>query len=406
MFDVIISGAGLAGATAGEILAKAGHEVVIFDKNKFPWRKPCGGGIPNKCIKEFNISKKVVARIIEGLLLRAANGKELEIRYGSYTDGSDYYDYVVDRKEFDQYIRDRASDAGAQIEAQSPVVGLLSKNGNISGVKIRTKDGSIKEVNSKIVIAADGIGSQTVIEAGLRKKWKKNDYAICSVAIVSGYIEDSTLDQLILSNDLAPNSYAWLFPMNNQRANIGIGIWRTTGTNPMDYLMKFLNQDFMKKKFQSPKIIWKHNYPVPINGIKGKTYGNGILSVGDASGFVSPMIGEGIHYAFITGKLAAETAIKSLESGDYSKKFLKKYQDAWMDREIKQNFAKQSLIRELLLIDLEKHSNLLVEWATLKPENKNFFANMFIEGLEISDDMIQRMSQEFMDFINKSKTSG
>ncbi|MHA1309624.1 MAG: NAD(P)/FAD-dependent oxidoreductase [Candidatus Helarchaeota archaeon] len=402
MYDVIISGAGLAGSTAAKIIAEAGLKVIMFEKNKLPWRKPCGGGVPHMCIKEFKLSKKYAEGIINGFSLRSSTGKELTINYKDHTNEPNYFDYVVDRKTFDQHIRERALDAGAIIETETTVNKVLIKNGNVSGVKVRDKNGKLKEIRSKIVIAADGVGSKIVIDAGLRKQWKKSDYAICSAAIVKGYIENSKLDQLIFSNKFAPDCYAWIFPMSDGKANIGIGMWGSKKENPINYLEKFMAQDFIKQKFYKPKIIWKLSYPVPLAGIKGKTYGSGILSVGDASGFVLPMIGAGIHYAFITGKFAGETAVIAIEDDDYSKKSLKRYQDKWKQRNIKKSFANQILIRDLLISDLDKFSNLLIKWALENSENKELFAKMFLTGLEISDDLFNKFSDK-LDIINLNK---
>ncbi len=403
MYDVIISGAGLAGSTAGEILSKVGYKVIIFDKNKFPWRKPCGGGIPYKCVSEFKISRDFAESFIYGVKIVSSSGKELKIRYGDYTNNSNHFDYVVDRKVFDQYYRDRAVDSGVELHQKTAVLGVIRKDDMICGVKIRNENGELEEVKSRAVISADGVGSRTVVDAGLRKKWKKNEYVILATAIISGYTGDSDFNYLIFSNEIAPNCYAWIFPMGDRRANIGVGIDMSIKGNPMDYLKKFLKHRIVKENFDEPKIYWKANYPIPIDGIKGKTYGNGILAVGDAAGFVSPLIGEGIHYAFITGKLAAETLVKALENENLTGEFLKRYREAWINRGIKKNFRNQAMIRDIFLADLENFTELLINWAFEDPENKNLFSEMFINGLEISDELIKKVSTNIMDFIKVRK---
>ena len=225
MYDVIISGTGPAGAMAARVLAKAGVKVIAFDKAKLPWRKPCGGGVPehvfSQGILDYTELKRenIIDTDTKNLYLRAPNEKELLMETPGET--------VVDRKIFDQFLREKALEVGAIIQDQTSVQDLIKdKEGFIQGVKIKDPNG-VTDVSSKIVIVADGVGSKLVVKGGLRKKWEPDDYAICAVAIIEGYVEPEPLSnsmQIYIDDIVAPNSYAWLFPMKKNRANIGIGI--------------------------------------------------------------------------------------------------------------------------------------------------------------------------------------
>jgi digeranylgeranylglycerophospholipid reductase len=351
MYDVTISGSGPAGAMAGKVLARAGYKVVIYDKAKLPWRKPCGGGVPEHVftagLLDYNELKKkgIIDTDTKDLYLRAPNDKELLLETPGET--------VVDRKVFDQFLRDNATEAGAEIREQTSVRDLLrDSKGCINGVKIQSTTGS-EDIPSKIVIVADGVGSKLVVKAGLRKEWEPSDIAICAVAIIEGYIEPEPLSnsmQIYIDDKVAPNSYAWLFPMQNNRANIGIGIWKKGEKMPMEYLMRLVEQPFFQKKIDAAKfkIFWKSSYPIPMQGVKGKTYDDAIMGIGDSMGFVAPIIGEGIFSALLTGMLAAETAIKALELGDYSKNVLKEFQRKWAKYGLKEGYNFQRTMRELL----------------------------------------------------------
>ncbi|NVM54859.1 MAG: NAD(P)/FAD-dependent oxidoreductase [Candidatus Helarchaeota archaeon] len=403
MYDIVISGAGPAGAMAAKVLAKAGFNVIAFDKAKLPWRKPCGGGVPEHIFSEGLLDyqemkrKNIIDKDTRDLFLRAPSGKEILIDTPGET--------VVDRKVFDQFLREKAIDHGAEIQDQSSVRELTrDQNGFINGVKIKSPSG-FKEISSKIIIVADGVGSKLVVEGGLRKKWLPTDYAICAVAIIEGYIEPEPLSnsmQIYIDDKVAPHSYAWLFPMTKNRANIGIGIWKKSEKRPMELLKRLVEQPFFKQKLDESKfkIFWKSSYPIPMQGVKGRTYGDGIVGIGDSMGFVAPIIGEGIFSALLTGKLAAETAIKALELGDYSKKVLKEYQRAWAKFGLKDGYNFQRMMRDAFVDNINENFNNLIDWALEDEENKQLLGEIFTSGTSlvgnISPELIAKITNELL----------
>jgi len=410
MYDVVISGAGPAGAMAAQVLAKVGVKVIAFDKAKLPWRKPCGGGVPEHIFSEGLLDykelkrKDIIDKDTRNLFLRAPSGKELLIDTPGET--------VVDRKVFDEYLREKAVEAGAEIQEQTSVRDLTrDQNGFINGVKIKTING-MSTVPTKIFIAADGVGSKLVVEGGLRKKWEPSDYAICAVAIIEGYIEPEPLSnsmQIYIDDNVAPNSYAWLFPMMNNRANIGIGVWKESGKRPMELLKRLVKQPFFEKKLDTSKFgyFWKSSYPIPIQGVKGRTYGDGIMGIGDSMGFVAPIIGEGIFSALLTGKLAAETAIEALELGDYSKKVLKKYQRAWAKFGLKEGYNFQRTMRDAIVDNINENFNSLIEWAYEDEMNKKLLGEMFVSGTSLAGnippELISKITSELLPKLNLFK---
>jgi digeranylgeranylglycerophospholipid reductase len=403
MYDIVISGAGPAGAMAGMVIAKAGYNVIVYDKAKLPWRKPCGGGVPEHVfaagLLDYNELKKkeIIDKDTKDLYLRAPNEKELLLRTPGET--------VVDRKIFDQFLRDKATEVGAIIQDQTSVRDLTrDQNEFINGVKIQSSTGT-EEFSSKMVIIADGVGSKLVVKGGLRDKWDPSDIAICAVAIIEGYIETEPLSnsmQIYIDNNIAPNSYAWLFPMINERANIGIGIWKKSEKTPMELLKRLVEQPFFKNKIDESKFrfFWKSNYPIPMQGVKGRTYGDGIMGIGDSMGFVAPIIGEGIFSALLTGKLAGETAIKALETEDYSKNILKEYQRNWAKYGLKEGYNFQRTMRDAIVDNVDENFNILINWALENEENKALLADLFTKGTslvgDINPELMSKLSTELL----------
>ncbi|MFX1449199.1 MAG: NAD(P)/FAD-dependent oxidoreductase [Promethearchaeota archaeon] len=361
MYDIIISGSGPSGSIAGETAARAGLKVLIFERHKLDPRfeKPCGGSVPKHVWDEFKLpSNKISERKIYGNMMIAPNNKNFVLR------SEPNFGWNVKRSVFDKFLADRAIDSGVEIIAQSTVRDIIIENDLVKGVVVKTPDG-IKEFRAKITIAADGVGSKIVPKVGIRQKWKREDLGFCAVGFVKDYIGldgEFSINLFYLSNEIAPNAYAWIFPFSNNLANVGLGLFKTEG-NPMDYLQNFLKWSRIKKQFKNPNIIWKSNFPIPIQGISKKLFTNGFMGVGDAVGFVSPIIGEGISYGMTSGKLAAETAIEAIEKEDYSINILKKYKKKLRNENIFTIFSAHKIFRDLLMDDLNNTVNALINLA-------------------------------------------
>ncbi len=392
--DVIVVGAGPGGSIAAETMAEAGLNVLLIDKLPMDSRqeKPCGGGIPNQVLIDFDIKpENVVEKRIKGSIIIASDGNQ----YTLEAKGKDY-GWNMRRAVFDKFLTDRAVSAGANLLDRTRVVDLIIKNGKVSGVVCKNDKG-VLEYEAPLTIAADGVGSQTVIKAGLRNKWNvERDIGQCAVAFVEGYNpsnddENEYYNRFYLSNQIAPNAYAWIFPLNDHVANIGLGLHRTKGLNPMHYLLKFIEWEGIADKFSKPKVIWKRNHPVPLCGIKGKTVGDGIIAIGDSVGFVSPMLGEGIIYAMWTGKLAGKTAIEARESNDYSKDNFKKYKRAYKKMRFPNIFSTHRALRDLLMSDVDYNVSQIIKLAKTDEDAQAIIENALTgESRDISPELMTR----------------
>ncbi|NHI91123.1 MAG: NAD(P)/FAD-dependent oxidoreductase [Candidatus Lokiarchaeota archaeon] len=370
-YDVIVSGSGPAGSTAAKFSAKYGLKTLLIERHALNPRfeKPCGGAIPKQVFNDFKIpTKGIVEQIIYGSTVFAPNGDQYTIEIPNQPSG-----WNVKRSIFDKYLCDEALKKNVDVLENALVFDVLIKNNTVVGVKVK-KNGIIKEIFSKLTIAADGVGSRIVKKAGLRKKWNpKEDLGKCAVAFISGYNlkndeNDKYYNQFYLSNEIAPNAYAWMFPLANNIVNIGLGIHRISNINPMEYLKKMIIWDKIKNKFVNPKILWKSNFPVPLCGIKGKTLTNGLIAIGDSVGFVSPMLGEGIYYAMWTGKIAAEIALEANEKDDFSKDGLNNYRKKYKALKFHSIFSTHKSLRDILMSDMEKNVNAIIKLAKTQEE--------------------------------------
>ncbi|MFX1391464.1 MAG: geranylgeranyl reductase family protein [Promethearchaeota archaeon] len=322
MYDVVISGAGPAGSKCAEILARNGFKVALIEKDT-NWRKPCGGAVNSRIFKYYPQLRNFNFHPISGMKIYSADYHNFGYKWKKPSD----YSINVDRLEFDNVLRNIAIDSGADLFDKNLSYDFIFKNNKRIGVRTKSSSGT-KEFKGKIIVIADGMSSRLAHKSGLKSKWKSEDIMYAKCAIMEG---KNNIDPEIISFYFQPyKGYGWLFPLEGNRFNIGCGI---LGIDAMRYHLNQFYNDFLQdpyiKKFlpeSKYKTIWTGAYPLPGRGVyENSLYGENILLVGDVAGFVSPLSGEGICSGTLSGKIAAETAIKAIEKEEISKKTLKNY---------------------------------------------------------------------------------
>ena len=374
MYDVIVSGAGPAGSTCAEILAKAGYNAALIEKDS-TWRKPCGGAINYKVFNMYPQLKKLNLPKINGITMYSADYHKLDFRLES-----DRYGAIIDRLEFDNLIRNTAIDAGAQLFDKNFSFDFITKNDKRVGIKTKTPSG-IKEYYGKIIVIADGVSSKLALKSGLRSKWKIDELGIGKCAIMEG---EHQLDKEFLYTFFMPfKGYGWIFPIGDKRLNIGI---TTFGEANSKYNINTLYTEFLKNPHvknyitdSNYKIIWEGSFPYPVGGILEKSlFSDNLMLIGDNGGFVSPISGEGIPSAIISGKIAAETAINALQEENYTTTILKKYKSHPEIKRIIRSFKVKLSMLKFFYEDDGVNFNRMLELSEEDPEFKIHTVNLFI----------------------------
>jgi geranylgeranyl reductase family protein len=388
MYDVVISGAGPAGSKCAEVLAKEGFKVALIEKD-VNWRKPCGGAVSSRIFKYFPQLRKVNYPPITGMTIHSADYHKIKYSWKDIRKSS----INVDRLEFDNVIRNVAIDAGAELFDKNISYDFRTKNSKKIGIKTKTSSG-IKEYLGKTLIIADGMSSKLAIKSGLRDKWKIEEIGLVKCAIMEG---ENNLDKESMSMFFRSyKGYAWIFPLDEKRFNIGCGTWQEENLN---YNLNQIYLDFLKEPYlkrylpnQKYKKLWEASYPIPATGVKEKSlYGENCMIIGDAAGFVSPISGEGIHPSVVSGNAAAETAIKALEYENLSSKALKNYKIHPNIKKIIRNFKLKLSLVEFFF---EKQGKNLSNMLKLAEIDKNFreeVINMFLFNLAPSKEFLTKM---------------
>jgi geranylgeranyl reductase family protein len=327
--DVLVVGGGPAGASCAYWLAEAGHDVLVVEKKRYPREKTCGDGLTPRSVKQLNDMGLAVALAghhrFDGLRSMAF-GRTLELRWPEHPEFPSY-GYVVTRKDLDHLVAERAEKAGATVWQEAEAVSPVVEGGSVRGAVVKRKDGDgarTEEVTARYVVVADGANSRFGRALGVSR-----DRARPMGLAIRGYYESPRHDEPWIESHLDIRDregtvlpgYGWIFPVGDGRINVGVGLlstskrWKSVNTSHlMDSFAAYAPRswDIRPETSCGPPTGGK----LPMAFSLSPTIGPNHLVIGDASGAINPFNGEGICYAYETGRMAAAAVGRALATGD------------------------------------------------------------------------------------------
>jgi geranylgeranyl reductase family protein len=305
--DVVVVGAGPAGAAAAIELARAGRSVIVVDKATFPRDKCCGDGLTTLALRELE-ALGFDRRGLEGWYdvhsawLRSPDGHETEVPLPD----TGLYAAVCPRVELDAALVDLARAAGADVREGVSVRAVAPSDDRVT---VDVDGGGLTRIAARYVVAADGMWSPVRKALGLgipgyRGEWHAFRQYVRNVT-------GPAAERLIVwfEPDLLPG-YAWSFPLPGNRANVGFGVLRDGDRRVRD--MAGLWRDLLARPHvvealgDGAELEGRHTaWPIPARVDAMPLTGDRVLFVGDAAAATDVMTGEGIGQALLTGRLAA-----------------------------------------------------------------------------------------------------
>ncbi len=346
--DILIVGAGPAGATASMWFSQHQVSHTIIDKAVFPRDKVCGDAISGKVFAilkqlEEDMSKQLAAKheealVTYGITFGAPNGEEITLDYNRYTnlDSSRTPNptpgFVIKREDFDNFLFEKIDQEYAELH-QATVLKNIYREENGQLVAELKQGDKEWEMRPKVVIAADG--ERSVVNKELVKHRNKDKHFAAAVRAyytnVTGFDETNAIE-LHYVKEAVPG-YLWIFPLPNGGCNVGMGMLsshlKKSKRNLRKEMLEILEtHPKFKERFKNAKLEGKvMGWGLPLGSKKREISGDNYILTGDAASLIDPFTGEGVGNAVISGKYAAVYTIEAMEAGDFSKAFFQKRYD-------------------------------------------------------------------------------
>ncbi|WP_291861009.1 geranylgeranyl diphosphate reductase [Bradyrhizobium sp.] len=307
MFDVVVVGGGPSGATAARDLASLGRKVLLLDRAGRI--KPCGGAIPPRLIRDFDIPDHLLVAKVKSARMVSPSDQQVDMPIDGGFVG------MVDRDVFDEWLRERAAQAGA--ERRTGLFGRFERDQSGSTMvyfEAREADGSSTEraVRTRALIGADGALSAVArqcLPGADRLPFVFAYHEIVRSPRPEGQFDGTRCD-VYYRGTISPDFYGWVFP-HGDTVSVGTGSARK-GFSLRDSVVGLRDAAGLA----SAETIRREGAPIPLHPLPRWDDGQSVLLAGDAAGVVAPASGEGIYYAMIGGRLSAEAVDLFLETGD------------------------------------------------------------------------------------------
>lgn len=346
-FDVIIVGGGVAGLAASIVLAENDLEVLLVERGDYCGAKNVTGGrlyghSLEKIIPNFADEAPIERKVVKEKISMMSEKSSLDIGYSSKELGKDKdsSSYVVLHSKFDQYLAEKAEEAGVAIITGVLVEKLLLEEGKVVGI-----DATGEEMYADAVIIADGVNSLLSQQIGIKKELEPNQVAVGAKEVIE--LSEEIINERF--NLESGEGMSWLscgdptmggfgggFIYTN-KDSVSIGVVATlsdigySNTKLTDLLERFKEHDSVAPFIKGGKTIEYSAHLVPEEGIHmvPEIYGDGFLVVGDAAGFCINLgyTVRGMDFAIESGRLAALAILRAKEKEDFSKESLAVYQD-------------------------------------------------------------------------------
>src|SRR3989344_1228736 len=307
IYDVAVVGAGPAGGSAAMHVSKEGLKTIVLEEHpQIGNPVHCG-----ECLSDFALQRldlkppqKAIAKEAKGIRVIFPDRSESRLNEKGY---------VLEKHEFEKWLANEAEKNGAEISLNTRMLDLKRQSGYWE------LDCGEKKISAKIVIDASGVASIISKRLNINQSFKTVSgiqYEVLDVK-TDGYID------FYMWPKLAPRGYCWMIPKNEGRANVGLVTDEKTKVR--GYLEEFIKEP----EFNGKKIVKIFGGTIPASGPLSRTYGEGLMLIGDAAGFTSPMFEGGSHLSLMSGRMAAGVAAEAIYESNFTERKFSEYEAMW-----------------------------------------------------------------------------
>jgi geranylgeranyl reductase family protein len=300
-YDVIIVGAGPAGAVLGYTLSEHGVETLLIEKEVLPRYKPCGGGLTLRSLRALPFD---ITEVIEDKTTQVKAFVQNSLAFSKTRTGAILG--MVMRDRFDHFLVEKAVKAGVSLRDGTL---FRSLSGQAGDLRINTSKGVFR---ARVIVGADGVNSRLARALGLRVRREVMCAVQGEVFLFDPDLFGSFRSMAHFDFGVIPQGYAWLFP---KRDHLSMGV--LTVSKEIKHLKSFFTGYLTTKGLDvcgEVRSLKPHLIPYEADKRNILATDRGLV-VGDAAGFADPITGEGIYYALRGAQIASEFLLRGLRKG-------------------------------------------------------------------------------------------
>ena len=374
--DVVVVGAGPAGACAATVLARAGHSVILLERGAFPGAKNMYGGVVYPRIldqlhpewwEEAPIQRWVTRR--STMILTDDQALTVDFRSGKWG-RPPYNGATAYRPDWDNWLAGKAEAAGAQLICSTTATGLLrDADGRVVGVTTDRPDG---DLTARLVIACDGVNSFLAKEAGLYGEVDAANYTLGvkeTIALPKDVIDErfavrgrEGVDIEILGGTSGVNGGGFVYT-NLDTVAVGVVLklpkLAAQERRPEEIIATLKDHPAIAPLVEGGEIKEYSAHLIPEAGIAmmPKMVGDGLLIAGDAAAMclAAGIWLEGVNFAMASGIYAGEAATEALRANDVSAAGLGGYERRLTSTFVLRDHRKLRRAPSLVLSDRVQH---------------------------------------------------
>lgn len=398
-YDVIVVGAGPAGACTAIHVARQGLHVLLLDQKKFPREKPCGDALSSLAIAEFN-ALGLLPRLLEiphtpvqKIAYHAPDGSSVVVPILKIDTNAPEAGIICRRILLDALLVEVALENEVEVVDWCRVTEILVKDGQAFGVKGERGGGREVSWTAKVIVGADGGDS---IVARHMKMPRYREYRALAVRGyyrqvlgIRGNIEVHFPEEIL-------PGYVWFHPTETSQTNVGLTIpmdvVKQGNIKPKQALLRALESEQLKDRFAYAEQMGEIETGVlPVGNPVKEIHGDGFLLVGDAAGLVNPCSSDGTTNAIISARLAGQVLAKACKGETRDEAALREYPyNLW-----KEIGPSLEMGGRLMGLRTPKAIGSLIRSASRRPHNAGWISGVLLGSALPSEDL-----DDFLAYIN------